>query len=118
MAWAKSVDTAETFFLCRFSQLSVLRLLTNRGAMGAEAMTEIDAWRAFDRLITYWGAVLLDEPTELERLFRERTRRREISTKRWADGYLTAFAEGHELSFVTFDRALAKETARAVLLAV
>ena len=117
MAWAKSVDTAETFFLCRFSQLSVLRLLTNRGAMGAEAMTEIDAWRAFDRLITYWGAVLLDEPAELERLFRERTRRREISTKRWADGYLTAFAEGHELSFVTFDRALAKETARAVLLA-
>jgi len=32
--WAKSIDMAEEFFFCRFSQVNGLRLLTYRGAMG------------------------------------------------------------------------------------
>lgn len=107
---------AEDFILSRFTQLGLLRLLTNRGAMGVDVLTLIEAWNAFDRLSDYWGAVLLEEPTEFAVQFRALTMRDEVSHQLWADAYLSAFAQGHRLTLVTFDKALARSIKGAVLL--
>ena len=56
---------------CRFTQFSLLRLLTTQAVMGAdEVMTQTQAWQAFDRWLTDSRVVLLDEPPNLDGPFR------------------------------------------------
>jgi toxin-antitoxin system PIN domain toxin len=116
MNWALTVDSVETFYLCRFTQLGVLRILTNRGAMGVDVLTQAEAWAVFDRLVAYWRAVLIEEPVGFEKGFRALTIRDQVSTQHWADAYLAEFASGHGLALVTFDKALVGLVAGAVLL--
>jgi hypothetical protein len=85
--------------------------------MGAEALTQAQAWEAFDGLVADPGNRMMDEPVGLDPLFRVRTSSNETATKQWADGYLAAFAEAAVLTLVTFDRALAGRVKGAVLLA-
>jgi toxin-antitoxin system PIN domain toxin len=105
-----------TFYLCRVTQLGLLRLLTNRSALGIEALTLRQAWQAFDRFSDFWKATFLDEPPEFDDLFRQYTRRDEVSTKVWSDGYVVALAAASGLRLVTFDRALAKQDKGSILL--
>lgn len=107
---------SSTFYSCRFTQLGLLRLLTNRSAMGEDVLTLRQAWSAFDQFAGAWKAMLLDEPGGLDEAFRQYTNRAEVSTKEWADGYLTAFAWTAGLQIVTFDRALAKQVKGSILL--
>lgn len=116
MTWALAVDPAETFYLCRFTQLGLLRILTNRGAMGVDVLTQAEAWAALDRLAAYWRAVLVEEPEGFGERFRALTTRDQVSTQHWADAYLAAFADGHTLTLVTFDKALAGRVTGAVQL--
>ena len=102
--------------LCRFSQLGLLRLLTNQSAMGADVMTQAAAWKAFDRFSDFWNGTLLDEPPGVDKEFRRRTNREEVSPKLWADGYLAAFAAAGGLRLVTFDRALSLRAKGSVFL--
>ena len=115
-AWSESLDSDTVVYLCRFTQLGLLRLLTNQSAMGAEVLTQSQAWAAFDALVADSGNRMVDEPRGIDPLFRAQTGRNEASTKQWADGYLAAFAEAAELTLVTFDRALAGKVEGAVLL--
>jgi toxin-antitoxin system PIN domain toxin len=114
--WATKVDRAESFYLCRITQLGTLRLLTTSSAMGKDVLTQGAAWVAFDRLAEYWDAVLMEEPVGFESSFRRATMRDEASPKHWADAYLATFAQGYELSLVTFDKVLAKRTRGSILL--
>ncbi len=116
LAWAGSVSASEDFFLCRFTQLGLLRMLTNRSAMGDDVLALAQAWSALDKLLAYWGGVLLEEPSGFEADFRALTNRGEVSPQSWADAYLTAFVRGHNLTLVTFDKALAKIAKGSVLL--
>jgi hypothetical protein len=115
-AWGESLHDDSPVCFCRFTQLGLLRLLTNRSAMGADVLTQAEAWEAFDLLLANSRNLLLDEPAGIDPPFRRHTNRREVSTKQWADGYLTAFAEAADLTLVTFDRALAGKARGAVLL--
>jgi uncharacterized protein len=101
---------------CRFTQLGFLRLLTNESAMGADVLTQNGAWAVYDALLGTGRARLIEEPSGIDHLFRQRTRRDEVSTKQWADGYLSAFAIAAGMPLVTFDRALAGKVDGAVLL--
>lgn len=114
--WATQIDRAESFYLCRLTQLGVLRLLTTSSAMGKDVLTQGAAWVAFDHLAVYWDAVLMEEPLGFEASFRRATMRDEASPKHWADAYLATFAQGHELSLVTFDQAMAKRVRNSILL--
>ena len=116
-AWSERLDGDAVVCFCRFTQLGLLRLLTNASAMGAEALTQAQAWEAFDGLVADPGNRMMDEPVGLDPLFRVRTSSNETATKQWADGYLAAFAEAAVLTLVTFDRALAGRGKGAVLLA-
>jgi uncharacterized protein len=99
-------SSEERFFFCRFTQLTVLRLLTTEKIMGADARTMSEAWRLWDQIWADDRIEFLPEPENLEREFRSRSRLASRSPKVWADAYLTAFAATAGLKVVTFDRTL------------
>jgi len=113
--WSESLDDEAVAYFCRFTQLGLLRLLTNEAAMGADVMTQREAWGMFDALLENRGNRMLDEPRGIDPLFRQQTDRNESSTKQWADGYLAAFAMAAGIRLVTFDRALAGRVKGAVV---
>jgi predicted nucleic acid-binding protein len=98
------------------TQLGLLRLLTNQSAMGADVLTQSKAWAVYDAFLQTDRARLIEEPRGLDPLFRQHTSRNEVSTKQWADGYLSAFAIAAGMPLVTFDQAMAGKVAGAVLL--
>jgi uncharacterized protein len=114
--WSDSLDADTAVYFCRFTQLGLLRLLTNESAMGAEVLSQVESWKAFDDLVAHPSNRMMEEPAGLEQFFRQQTSSRLAATKRWADGYLAAFAETAGLRLVTFDKALAAKTNAAVLL--
>jgi toxin-antitoxin system PIN domain toxin len=114
--WGESLDVNAVVYFCRFTQLGLLRLLTNESAMGAEVLTQSQAWKQFDALVANAANRMMDEPHGIDPIFRRNTDRKEASTKQWADGYLAAFAAAGGIQLVTFDRALAASAKGAVLL--
>jgi toxin-antitoxin system PIN domain toxin len=100
-------DAAEQqFFFCRFTQLTVLRLLTTESVMAKETKTMSEAWVLWDRVWADPRIAFLPEPDHLEKEFRSRSKFSSRSPKLWADAYLLAFSAASGLKFVTFDRAL------------
>jgi len=114
--WGESLDSDTAVCFCRFTQLGLLRLLTNPSAMGEDVLTQSEAWRAFDAFLANPGNRMMEEPTKIDPVFRRLTDRDEASTKQWADGYLAAFTIAAGIRLVTFDRALAGKVKGAVLL--
>jgi toxin-antitoxin system PIN domain toxin len=114
--WSESLDSDAVAYLCRFTQLGLLRLLTNEEAMGADVLTQREAWEAFDLLVADPRNRMIGEPAGIDPAFRQQTGSKMAATKQWADGYLAAFAETAGIQLVTFDRALAAKAKGAVLL--
>ncbi len=114
--WERCLTADTTLCFCRFTQLGLLRLLTNPSAMNRDVLTQAEAWSAFDAFVKISGASLLDEPPGISPLFRSLTNRDEVSTKQWADGYLAAFSVAASIPLITFDRALASKVKNAILL--
>jgi toxin-antitoxin system PIN domain toxin len=96
----------QQFFFCRFTQLTVLRLLTTESVMAKETRTMAEAWALWDRVWADPRIAFLPEPDHLEKEFRSRSKLSSRSPKLWADAYLLAFAAASGLKFVTFDRAI------------
>jgi uncharacterized protein len=109
------VDDRSVCF-CRSTQVSFLRLLTQPAALRQKALTQNEAWKAYDQFRNDRRVTFRDEPADLDTVFRRFSGRDEISPKRWGDDNLLAFAKCDNLTFVTFDRTLAKRTPDAVLL--
>jgi toxin-antitoxin system PIN domain toxin len=106
----------EQFFFCRFTQITVLRLLTTDQVMGKDTKTMSEAWSLWDRIWADTRIAFLPEPDDLEKEFRSRSRLSSRSPKFWADAYLLAFAAAAGLKFVTFDRALQTRGADVLVL--
>lgn len=98
--------TAESCVFCRMTQQGFLRLATNRRAFGADALTMADAWRCYDQTVTDFRVAYVDEPEDVEVIWRSLTARQEYSPKVWNDAFLAAFAQAAEFELVTFDRGL------------
>jgi uncharacterized protein len=104
-AWFdRSAD--EQFLFCRFTQLTVLRLLTTESVMGRDARNMSQAWDLWDKISGDPQIAFLPEPENLEAELRNHTRALSKSPKLWADAYLLSFAAVAGLKVVTFDRAL------------
>ena len=105
--WFDSLDENARLCFCRFSQLSLIRLLTTEALMGKpDVMTPVEAWGTFDRWLEDGRALLMDEPPGLGPIFRSLSLAGRPAPKDWADSYLLAFASVAGLVLVTFDRAL------------
>lgn len=109
-------DESETIAFSRFTQVSVLRLLTTAGVMGGSPLTMKAAWAAYDKLFDDSRVAFVAEPKELEKQFRKNASSRTASPKVWADAYLLAFSQQLGGVLVTFDRALAGRDASCLLL--
>ena len=103
--WWQGVPN-EPLYYSRVVQLTVLRLLTTAGVMGADVRTMAAAWKAWDVTSGDARIVHLAEPEGLEIEFRSLSRLGTASPKVWADAYLLAFARTSGSRLVTFDRAL------------
>ena len=106
----------EQFFFCRFTQLTLLRLLTTKEIMGKDVNTMSGAWELWDRAWADSRLALLAEPDGLEDIFRKHSRLPSHSPKVWSDAYLLAFASAAGLRFVTFDGALRSRGAEVLVL--
>ena len=97
----------QQFFFCRFTQLTVLRLLTTESVIGKR---NEDHARSLGLMGSRVGRpahrISAANPTIIEKEFRSRSKISSRSPKLWADAYLLAFAAASGLKFVTFDRAL------------
>jgi toxin-antitoxin system PIN domain toxin len=114
--WYEAIPSSADLVFCRQTQLGLFRILTTSTVMGEEVRTQQQCWQIFDHWISTGQVAWADEPRDLEILLRASTAGAAASPKAWMDAYLAAFAEGAELTLVTFDRALAGKVKGAVLL--
>jgi toxin-antitoxin system PIN domain toxin len=114
--WYRSLRADQELVFCRFTQMGFLRLITTEAVAKHETLSQVKAWRAYDRWLTEGGALFVEEPFGMEVDFRAFTDRSVPAPKEWADSYLAAFAASASMELVTFDRALAKRARRANLL--
>ncbi len=104
--WFDTLDMDARICFCRFTQISLLRLLTTPAVMGdEEVMSQVEAWEAYEHWTEDDRIVFLDEPPNVEAAFRGLTRQQRPNAKNWADAYLAAFATVAAMRFVTFDLA-------------
>lgn len=96
----------EKFFFCRFTQVTVLRLLTTEKIMGNDVTGMSEAWGLWDKIWADPQVAFLAEPEGLEREFRVFSQLTSRSPKVWADAYILAFAACTGTKLVTFDKAL------------
>lgn len=114
-AWFEEAGE-EQFLFCRFTQITVLRLLATEKIMGRDTKSMSEAWGLWDRVSADDRIVFLPEPEDIEREFRSRSRLSSPSPKVWADAYLLAFASVAGLRLITFDQALKSRGANVLVL--
>ena len=113
--WFQTIGRNELWF-CRFSQLGLLRLLTNEAVMGPAVKTQTGAWEVYDALLLDKRVGFLTEPLLIEDALRTFTRGQLPANKAWSDAYLAAVAVSHGMTIATFDRAIGKLGAPARIL--
>jgi toxin-antitoxin system PIN domain toxin len=97
---------ADELVFCRVTQMSLLRLLSNPVIMGDDSVDRSQAWRLFDQLWSDERVLWVDEPAELDAVWRAISARDDKSHKLWTDDYLAAFAQAGDLTLATLDRKL------------
>jgi uncharacterized protein len=97
---------ADDLVFCRVTQMGLLRLLSNPAIMGGDAVDRSHAWRLFDQLWSDERVLWVDEPDELDAVWRAISARDDTSHKLWTDDYLAAFAQASDLTLATLDRKL------------
>lgn len=108
-AWLETVEQPAAVLVCRATQQTFLRLLTNAavlGPYGNPPLTNRQAWSAYEALladdrITFRAG----EPAGVEPLWKELAVRGTASPKLWMDAYLAAFALAGQYRMVTTDTA-------------
>jgi toxin-antitoxin system PIN domain toxin len=102
------LDTGEgSVVFCRVTQMGLLRLLTNRSALGSDTFSTANAWGAFDEFLRNRRITMSEEPPGLEDRWRTATMRERHGSNWWTDTYLAAFASAAGFTLVTFDAQLA-----------
>jgi toxin-antitoxin system PIN domain toxin len=115
--WFDSTSDSAIFF-CRFTQLGLLRLLTNAQVMGGDVMTQRSAWHAYRRWFEDGRIEFHREPESaaFEELLEQLSIKPKPSPKLWSDAYLAAFGRAAGLIIVTFDRGFPNARSASVTL--
>ncbi len=96
-------EQQDGLILCRVTQMSLLRLVSNPAIMREDAVTRGEAWRIVDRLWSDNRVLWAEEPDYLESVFRAISARDDNSHRLWTDDYLAAFAQASGASLATLD---------------
>jgi toxin-antitoxin system PIN domain toxin len=107
-AWLNRLPEDSSLIFSRYTQLGLLRLLTNSAVMGEATLTLRQAWAVYDRWLEDPRVEFYPEPRNLEAGFRQATQpfAAKQASKWVGDCWLLAFAEAAQARLVTFDRAL------------
>ena len=102
------LENDSTLVFSGFTQLGLLRLLTNTAVMSDEALTLGEAWAVYDRWLQDPRVEFYPEPRNAGAEFRLATEpfAAKSATKCLGDCWLLAFAEASRARLVTFDKAL------------
>ena len=108
-AWLRLLPEGGGLIFSRFTQLALLRLLTNRTVMGDRTRTVREAWEMYARWLNDPRVEFHAEPQSMDEAFRIATATfdAEAASKWIGDCYLLAFAHGSSATLVTFDKGLA-----------
>jgi len=106
--WLDSLPDGARLIFSRYTQIGLLRLLTNSAAMGQQILTLERAWAVYDRWLSDPRVEFQPEPRSLEEAFREATARfgKQPASKWVGDCYLLACAKESDATLATFDAAL------------
>ncbi len=107
-AWLNSLPLDAELIIGRYSQIGLLRLLTNESVMGEQTLTLNRAWSVYDHWLADPRVAFYPEPPELEAALRKASAPfgAKAASKWVGDCYLLAFANASKASLVTFDRGL------------
>ncbi len=106
-SWLETVLDDQVGF-CRITQMGLLRLLTNRHAMGIDVLNQIEAWKAYRRLASDGRIRFLAEPLGIETAWHKLTVSGQPATNLWTDAYLQAFSLLSGAQVVSFDRGFSR----------
>lgn len=116
-AWFERLEDDARACFCRLTQIGLLRLLTTVAVMSEdEVLSQVGAWRVYDNWIADDRVIFLEEPPNLDQVFRIFSRQQRPAPKDWSDSYLCAFAETSGLHLVTFDGALHSKGRNVIVL--
>ncbi len=119
--WLALVPHEARLIFSRYTQIGLLRLLTNQSVMGEQTLTLRRAWGVYDRWLSDPRVDIYPEPRGLDAGFREATApfAGKAASKSVGDCYLLAYAKHSDAVLVTFDKALyqlaGKQGAAAVI---
>ena len=107
-SWLRVLPAGSRLIFCRYTQVGLLRLLTNESAMGMQTLTLQRAWEVYDQWLNDPRVEFHPEPRGLDTSFRRMTSpfSRQHASNRIGDCYLLAYASESDAPLVTFDRAL------------
>jgi toxin-antitoxin system PIN domain toxin len=120
-AWLNGLADDSTLIFSRYTQIGLLRLLTNIAVMSDKTLTLGEAWAVYDGWLQDPRVQFYPEPRNVDAGFRQATEPFAAKTaSKWVgDCWLLAFAEAAQARMVTFDRALSefagKQGCRAVI---
>jgi uncharacterized protein len=110
LSWLEQLPNDSTLVFSRYTQLGLLRLLTNTAVMGDETLTLRKAWAVYDRWLRDPRVESYPEPRNVDAGFRQAMEpfAAKAATKWVGDCWLLAYAAACEARLVTFDQALYK----------
>jgi hypothetical protein len=109
-------DQSDAIGFCRFTQLGLLRHLTNRATMKGDPLTNRQAWNIFETLTSDARVRFFPEWPALDGLFKSHSDVNQAATNVWGDAYLAAYAAVNEATLVTFDKGFAKYPVKTLIL--
>jgi toxin-antitoxin system PIN domain toxin len=106
--WLNLLTRDTNLIFSRYTQLGMLRLLTNQAAMGEQTLTLKQAWDVYERWLGDPRVQFYPEPRGVDAGFRKATApfAKQHASKWIGDCYLLAYAREVDAQLVTFDRAL------------
>jgi toxin-antitoxin system PIN domain toxin len=107
--WFEGLTEPSELLFSRYSQLGLLRLLTNAQVMGRSVATVSAAFAVYDEFLADPRISLTPDPETLDPLMRALSKpfAHQTATKLIGDLYLIAFAAAAGATLVTFDKAMA-----------
>jgi uncharacterized protein len=106
--WTKLLPHDSRLIFSRYTQIGLLRLLSNTSVMGEQTLTLRKAWSVYDRWLEDPRVEFYPEPRNVDTAFRHATEpfAAQQASKAVGDCWLLASAKELQATLVTFDRAL------------
>lgn len=109
-------DQSDAIGVCRFTQLGLLRHLTNGATMKGSPLSNKQAWNVFETLQTDERVRFFPEWPALDGLLKSYSDIDQPAPNLWGDAYLAAYAAVNGATLVTFDKGFARYPIKVLIL--